>query len=154
MKKNSYWFSIIEIIISTVILTVWVFWVYKLIGNNMNHISNNENLVTLYNNYIPLRECIKSNGYSSLATTYNSGDTFTVHFWTDNMWCNIVNNFDTQYSFTWVQINNQEYFLFAKVVEKDGAHLKLDLNIYNDINGLLFKSWSENNPDRYMIIKN
>lgn len=145
-------FSIIEIIISASILSIWVFWVYKLIWNNMNYIANNENLLQLNMLYNPMRECIKSIWYNSLSWSYNSWDTFSIYFWSNNMWC-FTGTYNTTYDFSWIIIDHQEYFLFWKISEKSSWEMKSELNIYNPLNGYLFNSWSDNKWNQYIIIK-
>lgn len=145
-------FSIVEIIISTVILTIWVFWVYKLIGNNMNLISNNEALVQLYQSYTPMRECIKSIWYWWLSS-YASGDIFSINFWNDNMWC-FTGSYDTNFDFSWVKLDNQEYYMYARISSKTFKQIELDLNIYNTLNGYLFSGGIENNGNNVLILKN
>lgn len=152
MKRFKKWFSIIEIVISTAILTIWVFWVYKLIWNNMNFIANNENLLQLNMLYIPFRECIKSIWYNSLSWNYNSWDSFSINFWSDNMWC-FTWIYNTTYDFSWVILQNQEYFMYGKIIEKTLTWIKLELNIYNNLSWYLFKTWSSNQDNKYLIIK-
>lgn len=152
MKNYKKAFSIIEIIISTAILTIWVFWVYKLIWNNMNFMANNENLLQLNTLYNPLRECIKSIWYNSLSWSYNSWDIFSINFWQDNMWCQIW-TYNSTYDFSWITLQNQEYFMYGKIIEKTWTWIKLELNIYNTLNWELFKSWSKNENNKYLTIK-
>lgn len=152
MKNYKKAFSIIEIIISTAILTIWVFWVYKLIWNNMNFMANNENLLQLNTLYNPLRECIKSIWYNSLSWSYNSWDIFSINFWQDNMWCQTW-TYNSTYDFSWITLQNQEYFMYGKIIEKTWTWIKLELNIYNTLNWELFKSWSKNENNKYLTIK-
>ncbi|MDD5213895.1 MAG: hypothetical protein PHG82_05705 [Candidatus Gracilibacteria bacterium] len=153
MKKSKNAFSIIEIIISTIILTIGVFGVYKLIGNNMNYIANNENLLQLNMMYNPLRECIKYIGYNSLSGSYNSGDNFSINFGQDNTEC-LTGSYNNTYDFTGVTLQNQEYYMYSKIIEKTATQIKLELNIYNTLNGYLFKTGSTNEDNKYLIIKN
>jgi hypothetical protein len=152
MKYCKQAFSIIEIIISATILTVGVFWVYKLIGNNMNYIANNENFLQLNMIYSPMRECIKSIGYTKLSNSYNSWNIFSVNFWNDFMWC-YTGSYNGNYNFTWVVIDNNEYYLFWKVIEEESTEIKLELNIYTPLNGYLYESWSIYESNQYLIIK-
>lgn len=152
MNKNLTWFSIIEIIISTVILTMWVFWVYKLIGNNMSYISNNENLLQQNLLYSPMRECIKSLWFDNLDAWYPSGTNFSINFWDNQMWC-FTGSYNTNYDFSWVLVDNQEYFLYAKVNSKSSTRIKLELNIYTTLNKELFQSWAANEENKYLILK-
>lgn len=101
MKKSNKAFSIIEIIISTVILTIWVFWVYKLIWNNMSLLSNNEIFLQQNMLFNPFKECLKAIWYNSLSWSYSVWSWFSVNFWNDNLWC-FTWSFDSNYSFSWV----------------------------------------------------
>lgn len=151
MKKSTKAFSLIEIIISTIILTIWVFWVYKLIWNNMNLLSNNENHITLNSLYNPFTECLKSIWYNSLSWSYNSWETFSINFWEDNLWC-ATWSYNEIIDFSWVTLNNQNYFLYGKVVGKDINQINLEINIFNETSGYLFNSWSENESFKYINI--
>ncbi len=151
MQKSTKAFSLIEIIISISILTIWVFWVYKLIWNNMNLLSNNENFITLNSLYNPFKECLNSIWYNSLSTKYNSWDTFSVNFWENNLWC-ATWSYNENLNFSWVSLNNQNYFLYAKVIWKDINKINLETNIFNDTSGYLFNSWSENENMKYIEI--
>jgi len=154
MKKSIKAFSLIEIIISTIILTIWVFWIYKLIWNNMNLLSNNENFITLNSLYNPFKECLKSIWYNSLSWSYNSWEIFSVNFSEDNLWCQTW-SYNENLNFSWVLLNNKNYFLYAKVIQKNTNEIKLEINIFNDTSGYLFSSWSENENFKYInIIKN
>lgn len=107
MKSYSqYGFSLIEVIVSTIILTIWVFWVYKLIGNNMALLGKNEVQLTMKTLNKNFQECL-TNKYDSITV----GD-FSMNFWIDNMWCEL-NEFQENYNFTGVVINNQDFFLYG-----------------------------------------
>ncbi|MDD5770614.1 MAG: prepilin-type N-terminal cleavage/methylation domain-containing protein [Candidatus Gracilibacteria bacterium] len=101
MKKSNKAFSIIEIIISTVILTIGVFGVYKLIGNNMSLLSNNEIFLQQNMLFNPFKECLKAIGYNSLSGSYSVGSGFSVNFGNDNLGC-FTGSFDSNYSFSGV----------------------------------------------------
>lgn len=152
MNKSKNAFSIIEIVISTAILTIWVFWVYKLIWNNMNYIANNENLVELNMMYNPFRECVKSIWYNSLSGSYNVWDSFSLNFWDNNMWC-FTWSYNSNYDYTWVIMQNREYYMYSKVIGKDATNIKLELNIYSENTWILFKSWATNEDNKYLTIK-
>lgn len=152
MKKTNKAFSLIEIIISTIILTIWVFGVYKLMWNNINLLSNSETYKEANSLYFPFKECLKSFWYDNLSS-YNSWETFWVNFKENNMWCatwSYNNNFD----FSWVTIQNKNYYLYSEVIQKDAINLKLKINIFNDTTWFLFKSWVLNDNQILIITKN
>jgi len=152
MKSTKKAFSLIEVIISTVILTIWVFWVYKLIWSNMNLLSNNENYTQLNMLYKPLKECIKSIWYNSLSWSYNTWSWFSINFWNNNLWC-FTWSYNDNLNFSWVIIDNREYFLYSKVIWKDSLKIDLELNIFNDTASYLFNSGSTNEEKNLVIYK-
>lgn len=109
MKKNNNAFTLVEIIISTIILSIWVFWVYKLLSTNLANLSNFENIKQSKNLIINTKECIKSlwfnTFYSSSQTNYN------FSFWNDNKWCLIDSSA--------VKLDNKDYFISGEITSKD-----------------------------------
>lgn len=147
MKKNKYWFSLVEIIIATSIITIWVFWIYKLFSSNMRIIWENEDYKTQINMQIPLIECLKNIWYNSL-NTYSSWDYFSINFWNDNMWC-FTWTYDSNYTFTWVNMDNLDYHLYLKITWKDSEKISIEPNIYSETLWELYKTSWENNIDIY-----
>lgn len=99
---NKKWFSLIEVIVATSIITISVFWVYKLIWENTKIITNSSN--TTQANYIfpVIQECIENIWF----------DNFSKTIWLEyffNIWNNMLN------CNTWttsnVIIDNLEYKL-------------------------------------------
>ncbi len=85
MINNKKWFTILEIIVATSILTISVFWVYKLISEN-NKIINNSNIYLNTTMLIPsIENCIKNIEPSLWVKHY-------FDFWTNYEECNILNN--------------------------------------------------------------
>ena len=123
MKKNKKAFSLIEVIIAAGILSVTVFGVYKLIGENSKLINNSDNYLTLNNLFIPLEECIKNKWISSFAGK-NNWDIIEFNFWGNNNldWCE-----------TWstnpVNINNIEYSLKWEIISKNSDKIEWKLII-------------------------
>ena len=60
MKKNIPWFTLIEVIIATWIITIAVFWVYKLISENTKIISNSTNYTQSILLFPVLEQCIEN----------------------------------------------------------------------------------------------
>lgn len=142
MKKSKKAFSLIEIIIACSILTIWVFWVYKLISGNMLLFSNSDSKKSQIIIEQPFIECLKNIWYEKLKN-YSLWDNFSINFWSDNMWC-FTWNFNTWYTFTWVEVWWIKYFLYWNIKEKDNKKITLNLNIYWESIWELYKSWSEN----------
>jgi len=59
MKKNKIAFTLVEVVVATSILMVSVFGVYKLIGENMKLINNNDNYLQLHSLFPALESCIE-----------------------------------------------------------------------------------------------
>lgn len=146
MRNNKYWFSLIEVIIAIWILTVWVFWVYKLIWSNMLLLWNSENNLTLNSLNLPFKECLKSIWYNSLSWSYSLWDEFSINFWNDNLSC-LTWSYSSWFNFTPVKIDNQEYYMFAKVYFKSSDYIKFETNIYSPNLWYLFNSWSSITSD-------
>ena len=121
MKKNKKAFTLIEIIIATWILSIAVFWVYKLIWENSKLINNSDNYLQLNNLFLNLEECIKSK--KNDIKTKNNWDIVKINFWNDLKWCNISTT-DNK-----VEINNIDYFLNAEINDKQNNYIDLELSI-------------------------
>jgi len=141
MKKNSIWFSLIEILVASIILSIWVFGIYKLISSNMNIISNNSNYLVENQLLIPFRECLKSIWYNSLSWSYSSWELFSINFWSDYKWC-FTWSYNNDFSFSWVNLDNIDYYLYSKITAKDTQKINLELNIFSPSIWYLFNSWS------------
>lgn len=120
-QKNKRAFSLIEIIIASSILSITVFWVYKLISENYKLINNSENYLQINNLFLVFQECIKNKNY----TTF-SGDTLNekrkFNFWTDLKWCEIVTS-------SWVILNNIEYYLSSETTGTWINYIDFELKI-------------------------
>ena len=58
MQYNNKWFSLIEVIVATSILTIAVFWVFKLIAENSKMLSNSNNFMQANFLLQPVMECL------------------------------------------------------------------------------------------------
>lgn len=126
MQKNNIWFTLIEIIVSTIILSVWVFGIYKLLSINTNNLNNWENLNQSKKLITNTEECIKSIWYNYF---YNSSQTwYSFNFWNDNNWC-----FTWDYnSSTWIFLDNKNYFIKWTISSKDTNKIVFDLSSETD----------------------
>ncbi len=113
-------FSLIEIIIAASILSVTVFWVYKLIWENSKLINNAWNYFQLNSLFPVLEECIKSKWLSSYSEAVWTSVNFNL--WADLNWCE-----------TWtsnaVIIDNVEYILEWKIINKTLNYINWELKI-------------------------
>ena len=60
MQYNNKWFSLIEVIVATSILTIAVFWVFKLIAENSKMLSNSNNFMQANFLLQPVMECLEN----------------------------------------------------------------------------------------------
>lgn len=131
-KRSTKGFSLVEIIISTIILTIGVFWVYKLIANNMSLLWKNETLLTMKTLEKSLEECLL---YFSKEWIDLSGTGFSVYLWNDLLWCEKW-EFSENYLFTGVLINDETFYLYGK----KNTLWEIRYNIFSPNIGLLFKN--------------
>lgn len=95
-------FSLIEVIIATSILTIAVFWVYKLIWENSKIINNSWNYFQINSLFPVLEECIENIWFDSF--TQNN---YEFNFWLTGTWCvrgvgNKVIIDNLEYKLSWV----------------------------------------------------
>lgn len=101
MKKNKKAFTLIEIIIATWILVVSVFWVYKLIWENIKLINNSENYNQTTNIFPSMIECIENLWFTWFYTSWINDHYFS--YWSNNNECL------TWSLWTWSTIDNIFY---------------------------------------------
>lgn len=120
MKKNKKAFTLIEVIVASAILSITVFWVYKLIWENSKLMSNSENYLQLNTLFPVFEECIKNKWYSS----FSDNSTTKFNFWNNLNWCETWNSNS-------VIIDNIEYFLEAKIESwnKKSNYIDFELKI-------------------------
>ncbi len=102
LLKNKFAFTLVEVVIAWIILTVWVFWIYKMIWSNMLLLNKSQDTVDAQTLLQPASECIKSkkNDINTLSETW-----FYLTFW------NEIN------SFTWCLINTSSWTVLLNWVE-------------------------------------
>jgi len=119
--KNKKAFTLIEVIVASAILSITVFWVYKLIWENSKIINNSDNYLQLNNLFLNLEECIKSKWYSNYSSdSLNSEKKYD--FWNNLNWC-------SNSSSTWVIINNINYYLNSKITATWSNYIDFELKI-------------------------
>jgi hypothetical protein len=97
MNSSNKAFSLIEVITSAIILSIAVFWVFKLIWENQKLINNSEKYKTANSLFIPLKECIKN-----IYSTTTIKNTFYIN----------LNNCTSEATETWIILDNIEYILY------------------------------------------
>jgi Tfp pilus assembly protein PilV len=120
MKKQKKAFSLIEVIIATWIISVTVFWVYKLIWENTKIISNSWNYLQANSLFPVLEECIENinSDFSKQSGSYN------IFLWDSLTWC--TNNTDLNI------IDNIEYNLSATITSTWSKFIDWELSISSD----------------------
>jgi hypothetical protein len=115
------WFSLIEVVIATSIISITVFWVYKLIWENTKIITNSTNYLQVTSLFPVLEECIENKINMFSLTVWTNKD-----FYLDN---NLVN---CQLINSWTIIDNITYYLSAEVMESWSNYNKWQISIWSD----------------------
>lgn len=113
-------FTLIEIIVATSILTIAVFWVFKLIWENNKILSTSQNSKNAYLLFQPMVSCIQSKGKNTMKTVWN---TVYLNFGTNKNECLLS---PTQEN---VFLDNIEYELRADLVNETSDYILWDLVI-------------------------
>lgn len=106
IRKND-WFSLIEVIVATSIITISVFWVYKLISENTKIINKSLNNIQVNNMYFIAKECIENVWFNN----YNKSVWQEYYF---NFWNNL-NECNTWITDDKIIIDNLEYVIKANI---------------------------------------
>ena len=126
MKKINNAFSLIEVVIATSVISITVFWIYKLMWENNKIIANSSSYLQVNSLFPTLEECIENIWFSYFnshwATEYN------FNFWDPNLmdeckvfWTDEIIIDDINYSLTWTITN--------KVADK---YIEWELSIASD----------------------
>jgi hypothetical protein len=123
MKLDFKWFSLIEVVIATSIITITVFWVYKLIWENTKIITNSSNYLQV-NSLFPLtEECFEEKWFSTF-TNLTTWDKYYLYLWSNLDKCN--NNP------SWTIIDNVEYNIYWLIQDKDTDYINWTIFINSD----------------------
>lgn len=119
MKKIKKAFSLIEVVVATSIITISVFWVYKLISENTKIINNSWNLLRANSLFPNIKECINyiNNDFSN--------NTWNIYFGESYTWCELGNNKSNI-------IDNIEYTINANIVATWSNYTKWQIDIKSD----------------------
>ena len=123
MKYIRKWFTLIEVIVATSILTLTVFWVYKLIWENNKLLSQSHNIQNSHYLYYPFVECLSNIWLSALKS---ESDEIFIWFWLNNLDCVIV------WSDTYVEIDKIQYKLRAYTNDQWDGYINWLLEIESD----------------------
>lgn len=128
-KQQIRWFSLIEVVISAIILSLSVFWVYKLIAENNKIINNSNNYLDANLLLSNITNCIENFGFDTMNASSMNTSTWGFYFdWNSLTWSCMTWSYDTET----INLNNLDYFLYWKIVEKNENSLKWILWVKND----------------------
>jgi len=133
--KNKKWFSLIEIIVATSILSICIFWVYRLIAENGKLIQNSWNYLQgeiLIGN---IKECIDFFWFDIFKWSSQKDYSFIV-----NPNCS-TGLYDTWYTFPSFQINEKNYFLFWNITNSWADFIEWNLWAYQESTGKIQKTY-------------
>jgi prepilin-type N-terminal cleavage/methylation domain-containing protein len=120
--ENKKAFTLIEVLIATSILTIAVFWVYKLIWENTKIINNSDNYLQANSLFPSITECIENIWFDTFkAITQN---TYQFHFWATETWCITGNDI--------VTLDNIEYTLNGYITWSGSNYIDWNIQISSD----------------------
>lgn len=102
IKLNKFWFTLVEVLVASLILSVVVFGILRLVNNNTKQTTNLEKNNESYDVYSNSLECIKSLGYLYLS---NNTSTQSLNFWVNWTTC-LTWSYNTNLSFSWIEIKS------------------------------------------------
>ena len=132
--NNTSAFTLVEVIVAASILSVTIFGVYKLIGENTKLISNNENYSFTNTLFPSLQECIEYSwtGWLAVDSTYH------FDFWEDGNQCNREDSFTRT-----INLDNIEYSLSGTITSETNDSYEWDLEVNSDIINSITQSYTQ-----------
>ncbi len=137
-KKSG--FSLIEVVVSSIILSLTVFWVYKLIAENNKIINNSNNYLDanmLISNTI---SCIENLSWSLYPTFTN---TWSFYFENTLTWRCMTWSYNTNYNFSWVTLNNIDFKLYWKIITSWSDYNDWNIWVWSDVTWKIEKEYRE-----------
>ncbi|MDD3646060.1 MAG: prepilin-type N-terminal cleavage/methylation domain-containing protein [Candidatus Gracilibacteria bacterium] len=119
MQNSKNAFSLVEILVASVILSITVFGVYKLIGENNKIINNSDNYTQIDYIFPNLTECINHIGFTNFKSITTSS--YDFNFGATGTGCYTGSSK--------VIINNIEYRLSGKITNSGSEFIDWNLNI-------------------------
>lgn len=95
---NKAWFSLVEVLISAVVLSITIFGILRLTNNNTNQISIIERNKEMYETYYNSTQCLASFWYNYLSWVTS---TQSLNFWNDNIKC-LTWSYSSNLTFSWI----------------------------------------------------
>lgn len=136
MKKlnNLSAFTLIEVMVAASILSITVFGVYKLIGENTKLVSNHEQYSFANTLFPTLQECIEHLGF----TNFNDSTTYYFNFWTNWDDCNS----ETSLTNT-IELDNIEYTLSGTTSSDISQKIDWTLEVQSDTIKPITKNYTQ-----------
>lgn len=147
--KNTYYkidnkkaFSLIEVVVSAIILSLTVFWVYKLIAENNKIINNSNNYLDANMLIANAISCIE-NMWDSLITNYST-QTWSFYFENTLTWKCMTWSYDSNFTFNSVKLNNIDYYLYWKINSFWTDFVNWNIWVYSDSTWKIEKEYKMN----------
>lgn len=132
MKYNKRAFSIIEVVVSSIILSLSVFWIYKLIAENNKILNNSNNYLDANILITNISNCIENIWFDTLKASNFDTQTWSFYFENSLTWKCMTWTFNTNYAFSWVKLNWLDYYLYWKIKTEWTNNLIWNIWVYND----------------------
>lgn len=103
--KNKSGFTLVEVLTASVVIWLTIFWVLRLVNNNITQTNileteKDKNLI-----FINTKECTKSLWFNYLNSLVWTG--ISINFWDDNLGC-FTGSYNTNLTFSGVKIKSYE----------------------------------------------
>jgi len=121
--KNKNAFSLIEVVIATSIITITVFWVYKLIWENTKIITNSSNYLQNNTLFPIIKECLEEKWFSFF-DSLNDWDKYYIYLWNNLTKCQNIES--------WSLIDNIEYHINSTILNKTSEYINWELYVKSD----------------------
>lgn len=131
-NKSNKWFSIIEVVVSSIILSLSVFWIYKLIAENNKILNNSNNYLDANILITNISNCIENIWFDTLKASNFDTQTWSFYFENSLTWKCMTWTFNTNYAFSWVKLNWLDYYLYWKIKTEWTNNLIWNIWVYND----------------------
>lgn len=134
MKKHLKGFSLIEVLIATSIITITVFWLYRLIWENTKIINNSWNYLQVNSLFPVLQECIEN--IWIWVFTWSTTTNYDFNFWPDLKTCEIW----TDHS---IIIDNLKYTLKWNITNSWSNFIDWELEINSEETNIFTRSYKQ-----------
>lgn len=137
MKYKKNWFTLLEILVASFILSIVVFSVLKLISENKKLINNSKNITNMYNLVPNIKECIKNIWYENFKN--NTQTWYSINFWNDLKSCQTWNLNYTSINIEWID------YISNIILTKQTDIIDFEIEVKSD--------WVWNIKNNYKLIK-